>query len=207
MSVQVWNAANATFIQNLNTTALNCSWYGNIRLESLGTGILTLATSAGTLTRSFFTGSIVSLTEYWAHGKLVVGSQFSSNSSGDGNSTLHPYTVRVTGVTTGTAITFNPGATLGGTNGLIANSFLLSIRLIAPNYSYAHIAVVTYAAGQGGADAITIIADQIAFNATVWGAAKFSINGTGQLVVTNASVGFSVTATIGVTPIGANTWN
>jgi hypothetical protein len=78
---------------------------------------------------------------------------------------------------------------------------------MAANYHYTHICVVTYAGGQGGSDAITILATQQAFNVTGWGASTFSINGSGQLVITNASGGFSVTAVVGVSPIGANSWN
>lgn len=207
LSLQCWNTAAATLIQNLNTTALNCSWYGDIRLESIGAGTLTLATNANSLTRTFFTGHVISLTEYWEHGTLIIGSQFTSTSGGDGNTTLQPLTVRTTGVVTGGTVTFNPAYALGGTNGLIANSYLLHINLLAANYHYTHICVVTYAGGQGGSDAITILATQQAFNVTGWGASTFSINGSGQLVITNASVGFSVTAVVGVTPIGANSWN
>jgi hypothetical protein len=207
LSVQIWSAGSSqtVAIRNNNTGVLNCYWYGTLTLECIDSlATIKLGENTG---RSFYAGNVVSLNEYWSYGTVVLCSQFSGQTSGEGNATLLPVTTKQTNVVNNTAITFNPAYAFGGSDTQLSQSYLIQVRLVAANYQYTHICVVSYAAGAGGSNVITELAVQQNFNVTGWGASTFSINGSGQLVVTNASAGFSATAYVGLTPIGAAIWN
>jgi len=200
LSLQLWNAAAMTLIQNLNTTALNCNWYGCIRMEQ-NTRMVTLATDDAT-GRSFFVGQVIGLSEYWQRGDLYLCSQFNGNNSGIASLTLQPFTVKQIGLVTGAnTVPVNILSSLGDVTNLSC-SLLLHINIIGTNYHYSHLAVLTLAQGKGGSDAVTVLATQQAFNAAGWGACTFSVNGSGQLVITNGTVGFSAGVYVGVSQIG-----
>lgn len=200
LSLQLWNPAAMSLIQNNNTgspSVKNCSWYGRICIES-NTNMVTLASG---YERTYFAGPVMAISEYWQRGVMRVVHQYQSRNDGSIGAALSPYSVSKLTVTTGTAIDcgFNNMGTFVG----IYNSYLVEVTLIGSNYRYTHICNVNLASGVGGSDAIVVLATPQAFNVSGWGASTLSINGSQQLVVTNASGGFSVTAYVGVTPIGA----
>lgn len=204
LSLQLWNPAPTTIVQNLNTTAFNCNWYGSIRLEQ-NTNMVTLAID-GTIGRSFFVGQVIGLSEYWQRGDMYVCSQFNSSTSGAASPVLVPYTIRQLGLVTGAnTVPVNIVASLGS----IVNSgssLMLHINIIGSNYHYSHIAVMTLAQGLGGSDVVTVLATQQAFNTSGWGACTFSVNGSSQLIITNSNPAFSAGVYVGVAQIGGGMW-
>lgn len=200
LSLQLWPAVAQVLIQNNNLAASlnNCNWHGEITLESVGASIVTLAAGA-VGTRTLFSGSLSTISEFWRIGSLRLCENLSVQSSGAISALLKPYTVVASGIVTGGTVDclFDLVTSAG-----IASGSLVHITLIGANYRYSYLAIVTLANGAGGANAITTLATTIAFNASGWGAATFSIDVNNKLVVTNASGGFSVTADVAVSPIG-----
>ena len=208
LSAQIWTSGASSCylikVTNNNTPyTYNPVFYGTITHETPSTAPLILGNDAGTLTgRMFYVGTVVGASQYWQRGALKICQQFNSGSSAVPYAVLAPYTVKTpTAISTGGTLTFDLVYGINSQDGG-SNSYLLNITLTGTNYRYTHIAAFTPGNGFGGPDVITVIATTCAFNSAGWGASTFSINGSGQLVVTNASGGFSVTATVGVISVG-----
>lgn len=197
LDIQVWATSAYTIIKNNNTgspTVHNPNWLGKITVEPFGV-LVTLASGYG---RTFFSGPIHAINQNIAFGVLRNVRQFVSHTDGSFAALHEDYDVIATGVTSGTAIDIGAGF---WPSSIYAGAELL-ITLTGANYRYTHRYAVCMDGGAGGGNAATKICDLQAFNVAGWGASTFSIDGSLRLVITNASGGFNVTATISVKQIG-----
>jgi hypothetical protein len=207
LSTQIWGTLSSAYlIQNNNTSYLNCNFYGNITIEPSNSSQIILC-SGSTSNRTFFTGTIESINQNWKRGTLAICQQFTGNSDGSYQAIIAPYSVSTANVVNNSAINFVPVIPTGDTSAGINSGYLLNITLIGTNYRYTYLAIYNAALGAGGSNTITVLATQQTFNVSGWGTATFSINSSQQLVVTNVSAGFNVTAIVGITQIGGATLN
>ena len=195
LTVTVWSppASSCTLIYNKNVTGSNNNyWYGVITLEPNSTyGIRLAVNDVGA--RTFFSGAVTSVNENYVLGEMVLVDSLTCHANGTVFFTPKPYTVTKTNVVTGSVVDL---ALVG------MNSYLVSVTLIAAYYRYTHILVLSLDFGAGGGNQVSQLTVLQQFNQVGWGASTFSINASSQLVITNASVGFSVTATVGASQIG-----
>ena len=183
MSLQVWGDATGTLIQNNNTGSplvQNCNWYGDITLEP-GVNTITLG-SGGANARSFFNGRINSLGGNWTWGNLVPVQNFTTMVDGTVRGLLRPTNFGAA-LTTGASTIVIPY--LGFFGGSV-NALLLQVDVTGPNYYYSYMLYFTPAFGSIAATVATI-ANGRTLNLTGWGAPAFSVDGSGDLVITNAN--------------------
>lgn len=204
---QFWASGSGTSVvlQNNNLpTILNCYWHGNITLESFGPQIILAQT--GLSDRSFFVGSIQSLTPNYTYGSLT--ECFDLYTQGNGTTRVSKKPWAVTGTATTGTTTVNLSLPPGEGALSLACSFMLHISLQGANYIYTH--VLLFVPGIGGSGAAAYLATLLnaqQFNVAGWGICTFGVSGVSadpRLTITNASAGFNVTYAIGLTQIG---WN
>lgn len=202
MSFQAWTSASCTLISNYASNTLPCTFHGDITIE-VGGGTATLQTGPTV----FIAGNVLSNNQNWALGTAALVNDVTINSDGSQRYSLKPYSVQTSkNISSGGVVAFAQNYYEKFSSG-ISTALLLTITLIGNNYRYTHLAVFVPANGAGGSDSISMIANPIAFNTAGWGASTFSISGLGKLIVTNASPGFSVQVSIGVTQLGNAIWS
>jgi len=197
LDIHVWTNAAGTMLQNNNTgtpSIWNCNWSGQITLEPFA-GTITLASG---YSRTFFSGPIRASGSTFALGTLRLVRDLTGNADGSFSASMENYEKSFSSVTTGTALNIDSSFWPNGAIG----SMLLHVTLVGANYRYTHILIATLASGIGGSNTVTQIAAQQAFNTAGWGASTFSLDGSGNLVVTNAAGGFSVGISVGVSQLG-----
>lgn len=177
--------------------SLNNNWYGTLTLEPNSTYGISLAIN-DTGARTFYAGNVLSVNQNYSNGAMVFVDSLKIRSDGAASYTPKPYTVTTTGVTSGGAVDLNLiDAYVGYDSGL-----LLNVTLVAANYRYTHLLSMSLDNGSGGGNQVAQLAVLQQFNSAGFGASTFSVDASGRLVVTNASPGFSVTAVVGVSPVG-----
>lgn len=204
MDTQFWVAggtSSSVFLRNNNSGVLNCYWHGNITLESFGPTIILAQT--GVSDRNFFVGSIESLNEYYTYGALTVCHDYYGLASGATTISKKPWSVTGTATTGTTTVDLNlpvADATLG-----TASSFLLHVSLIGTNYIYTHVLLFVPGITTGATAYVSTLLNAQQFNSAAWGMSTFGVGGvlsSPELTITNASAGYDVQYTIGITQIG-----
>lgn len=204
MDGQFWVAGSgltSVLLRNNNSGVLNCYWHGNLTLESFGPTIVLAQT--GVSDRNFLVGSVESLNEYYSYGALTVCHDYYGLASGATTMSKKPWSVTGSATTGTTTVNLNlpvADASLG-----TACSFLLHVSLIGANYIYTHVLLFVPGITTGASAYVSTLLDAQQFNAAAWGKSTFGVGGSlgsPSLTITNASVGFSVDYTIGITQIG-----
>lgn len=190
------SACNLIYNKNV-TGSTNNNWYGVITLEPNPTyGISLAVNDVGA--RTFLSGSVISVNENYALNGMTLVDSLTIYASGTVNYTPKPYTVTKTNVVTASVVDLNIIDISEG----ISSGLLLNVTLVGTNYRYTHVLALSLDNGSGGGNQVSQLTVLQQFNVAGWGASTFSVNASKQLVITNASPGFSVTALVGVSPIG-----
>ena len=203
MSVHLFSppTGGCNFIYNRNVTgATNNNWYGTLTLEPNPSSNISLAVNDGVfgVARTFLSGAVLSNNQNYSLNDMILVDSLTVNSSGVVNYTPKPYTVVKDNVASAGFVDLKILDTFVGFD----SGLLLFVTLIGGNYRYTHSLVMSLDNGAGGGNVVTQIAGLQQFNVSGWGASTFSVNGLNQLVVTNASPGFLVTAYVSVSPVG-----
>lgn len=91
-------------------------------------------------------------------------------------------------------------AVTGTTNisaALQSGDYIVSVEMLGTNYTYDYLLYV-HRSSFNLSGTVTIVATGESNNTSGWGAVTFGFSGTGQLTITNAAAGFSVTAYVGI---------
>lgn len=198
LSLQLWpRGGPVTLVQHNGTVAtVPAIFHGTITLEPSATKLVTLGAGPGVLLMDI---SILSVNENWVPGTAKLCEHITLSANGQFSLLRRPYTISATGITTGGSVNadlaFNKNAG-------VKTGTLLHITARGANYRWSTLGVATIAAGQGGSNTFTKIVDTIPFNTSGWGAPVYTLDASGNVVVTNAAGGFSVTLDIAVSQIG-----
>ena len=205
MDGQFWvtgSALTSVLLRNNNSGVLNCYWHGNITLESFGPTIVLAETGLSTL-RNFFVGNVESLNQYYTYGALTVCHDYYGRADGSTTMSKKPWAVTGNATTGTTTVDLNlpvADASLG-----TACSFLLHVSLIGSNYIYTHVLLFVPGITTGATAYVSTLLNAQQFNTSAWGISTFGVGGSlgsPRLTITNASVGYDVDYTIGITQIG-----
>lgn len=203
-SGQVWllGPNGTTFIDNKNNDLpfpYNASFYGTLTLEFLSS---TAGMNLGIgNVRTFYSGSIVSLGQYWKSGSVTICDHFSVNN--DSSTRLLKKTWSIVGTATTGTTTVNLNLPVGDSTIGGAFSCLLYVVLSGVNYQYSH--VLSFVPGVTAAGYVATLQNAEAFNSAGWGASTFGVSGSigdPRLTITNASAGFNVSYRIGIVQVG-----
>ena len=181
LSLQVWlNSTDATLIEN--NSSFEQMFYGTITAEIFSPYILTLADTG----EVDFVGNISVLGEGVTYGTLLQSDAIVRNT--DGSTSKR-----------GVRTSYNVGLTTGGntiTSPINGYGRLIYVKVGAANYEYRNFLFVT-AQGYGGSGFVSNLATHFALNTAGYGAPSYSVDTSGNLVITNGSYpAFGVTAYI-----------
>jgi hypothetical protein len=189
----------ASIIYNKNVSgSLNNNWNGHINLEPSNSAAVSIAVNDSGA-RTFFSGGVTSVNNNWSLNDCILVDSLTIRTDGSVNYTPKPYTFTKTDCVNGSVVDLKIIDTYSGYD----SGLMLNITLAGNNYRYTHVCAMSLDNGVGGGNQIAQLAMLQQFNSAGWGSSTFSIDGSNQLVITNAAGGFSVTAIVAVSPIGA----
>ncbi|WP_019988357.1 glycosyl hydrolase family 28-related protein [Rudanella lutea] len=169
---QIWiNGSNSILVENQNTTSNKPTFIGNLTLEKMPNGHLTLST--GNLP-TFFCGNISSV------GDGVTSGQFVSarNVSYQPNGTVLTQDARYNKqMVLNSSTTHVDVPTKGAT-------YLVTIYLSGANYDYRYSLILQHEGG-GNSGFVSILSNPRSLNSTSWGPPSFSCDADGRLVISN----------------------
>lgn len=174
INVQVWGLASCVLFVNLNTTR-HCTFYGHITIE-VTAGTTTLASSASAGRPVPFAGPIIPLGDNVTFGTLFQCDYVAQLVGGGlqirGARWAHAQAMSAA------ANTVIPPAYVAG------SGCMVSVRLTGANYEYRYLVGMWNTLSSGLAP---IIATFATFNGAARGAPAFTIDGSNNLVITNAN--------------------
>jgi len=167
LDIQCWNAGPATLIANSSGTTPGCTFLGRITVEQ--TGLLTLASGNSV----YFCGTMASNNENWTAGTLIQTAATQLNSNGS---------VTPLGMRRGYKLAVATGANILAV-AIPTSTRFMNVLITGAGYTFEYVFVV----GGGGGTTATQLAALQANNGAGYGGATFTVNGSGQLVATNAA--------------------
>lgn len=200
LSLQLWPQGGPVTVVHHNGTVptVPAIFHGTITLEPSPTKLVTLGAGPGVLLMDV---SILSINENWVPGTAKLCEHITLSEDGQFSLLRRPYTISATGITTGGSVnadlSFNKNAG-------VKTGTLLHITARGANYRWSTLGVATIANGVGGSNTFTKIVDTLQFNTSGWGAPIYTLDASGNIVVTNAAGGFNVILDIAVSQIGYN---
>ncbi len=173
MDFQVWTRENINIIKCNVTSNSKIITYGTITLELFDSSAPTLASSNAPV---YHAGNVSCWSTPIYFGQMQLVDWAVANPDGSVNVQRKPYHVEKTISTTTTTVSEVAATKQGG---------LVSVTLSASCYEYNYLLYIVHN-GFGSAGYVSIVANPRAFNQAGYGAPTFTVNSTGQLVVTNS---------------------